>query len=144
MARNALNAADVVAHAELTEIRVNEVAGRRLSADAEGSEPANDLQVNISGNGGGCEIRARFVLVTGEAELVADISALYTFEEELFLPMEVAAEFVERVGIMAVYPFIREQVFASATRLGVAAPVLGMLRAGQFTVNAHADPTPPD
>lgn len=144
MTRDAIDAADLVAHAELTEIRVYEIGGRRLLGGAEASEPAEDFQVQATGDSRHFETRARLILVTNEAELLADVSAVHSFDEDLVISREVAAEFTRRVGIMSVYPFVREQIFTSATRLGVAAPVLGMLRAGQFNIemSGEADPDP--
>lgn len=137
MPRDAVDAADLLAHSELTEIRVYEIGGRRV--DGTGSESAEDFQVRATGNTHHFETRARLTLVTAEAELLADLSAVHAFDEELNISKEVAAEFTQRVGIMAVYPFVREQIFTSASRLGVTAPVLGMLRAGQFNIEMTDD-----
>jgi hypothetical protein len=46
----------------------------------------------------------------------------------------VLEEFVDRVGVMALYPFVRESIFSTATRLRVKAPVLGLLLADAFHV----------
>ncbi|MGN6759768.1 MAG: hypothetical protein ACTHJI_00360 [Leifsonia sp.] len=137
MSRVAADAADVLTAAELTDIRVYEVAGRRLlpgeHVDSE-TDASENFQIQAGGDESHFETRARLTVTTADSELLADVSAIYTFAESLTVPREVAGEFVERVGIMSVYPFLREQIFATATRLGVSAPVMGLLRAGQITV----------
>lgn len=138
MVRDAADAADLVAHSELTEIRIYEIGGRRIVGSTDTAEATEDFQVRATGDERHFETRARLTLVTAEAELLADVGGVYSFDEDLKLTQPVAAEFIQRVGIMAIYPFIREQIFASATRLGVPAPVLGMLRAGQFSVETNA------
>lgn len=50
------------------------------------------------------------------------------------MPAAVVAEFIERVGLMAVFPFLREAVFTTASRLGVPPPVVEILRAGEASV----------
>jgi len=42
---------------------------------------------------------------------------------------------------VAAFPFLRESIFTTATRLGATAPVLGLLRAGQFRVGPAPDLT---
>ncbi|KTS70380.1 hypothetical protein NS206_00505 [Microbacterium testaceum] len=139
MVREAIDAADVLQASELTDIVVYEVAARRLR-DVPESEPAEDFGVQAHGTDEAFETRARLYLRTDEAEFVTEIGAFYTFSEPLRLSKPVAQEFLSRVGIMAVYPFIREQVFSSARRIGVASPVLGLLRAGQFVISDGDEP----
>lgn len=135
-ARDAADAADVVAHAELTDIRVYEVAARRTAegVDPEDVPTAEDFSVNARGTDEMFETRGRLYLRTPEAEFVVEVGAIHSLDEPIVLPPHVAAEFIQRVGIMALYPFMREQVFSAARRLGVQAPVLGLLRAGEFKV----------
>lgn len=141
MARTAEDARDVLGHAELTAMRVYELTGRRRDVAETGTQP-EVFRVYVHGDNRYIETRARLELLTDEADLTAEVGAVYTFDEDLDIPSHVAAEFIERVGIMTVYPFVREQIFTTATRLGVAPPVLGLLRAGQFTVEAESDARP--
>jgi hypothetical protein len=88
--------------------------------------------------------RITMTVHTPKARLAADIGVAYTFSEPLAVPQEIVAEFVEKVAVMAVFPFLRESVFTTATRLGVAPPVIGLLRAGDFHVEAPAATDPPN
>lgn len=136
------DAADLLQFAELTDIRVYEVSGIRTSDDVPGAPKAKsdapteteDFQVQARGDLTWMEVRTRLQVKTSDAQMIANIGAIYSFSQPVTIPPQAAAEFVQRVGIMAVYPFIREQIFSSARRLGVSPPVLGLLRAGSFEV----------
>jgi hypothetical protein len=120
---------------DLTEVRPYEASARRVDH----GEPTQELQVLLAENEDAIEVRARMSVRTEEAELLADYSVVYTVGEELDISKALKAEFVERVGIMAVYPFLREAIFAGAARIQVPAPVVGLLRAGQFSMEPSKD-----
>lgn len=141
--RDAISAADVLGVSELTDIVVYEVAARRLPDDGADVEPADEFSVNARSANESFETRGRLYLRTTEAEFVVEVGAIYILTDSVRLPPHVAAEFIERVGVMALYPFVREQVFSAARRLGVGAPILGLLRAGQFRVAQITDPAVP-
>ena len=128
---------------ELTGLKVYELAGRLFEVpDGEPMRESSDsIAINANGSDEWFETRARLTVQTPDADIVADMGVLYTYSEPLEVGEAVAAEFVERVGIMAVYPFLREQLFTTASRLGVAPPVLGLLRPGTFKVNSHDEQT---
>ncbi len=85
------------------------------------------------------EARLRVTARSETAELVADVAAQFS----LRVPAEVSStglrEFIEAVGVMTLYPYIRESLFSSAARLGEPAPVLELLRQGAFRVGGDAD-----
>jgi hypothetical protein len=138
--RDAIDAADVLAASELTDIRIYETSARRVPDGTE-VEHDEDFGVQAHGNDEYFEVRARLSMTSSDATFVVDVGAIYTFEEPLRLSKTVAQEFISRVGIMAVYPFVREQIFSSARRIGVPSPVLGLLRAGQFVIEDDAAST---
>lgn len=139
--RGVADAAEMLPLAELTEIKVYEIGGRRLD-DADNvpeREPAESMSVHARGTDTWLETRLRLDVHTAEADLLADAGAVFSFNEPLDVPEAVVGEFVEKVGVMAVYPFLREQIFTTASRLGVPAPVLGLLRAGGFTIDQSGE-----
>ena len=79
------------------------------------------------------EVRLRMTLVTPQASLLADIAATYAcegrFGEE---HQDLIGEFITRIGAMAVIPFLREAIMTTASRLGVEAPILGIVRQGEL------------
>lgn len=78
--------------------------------------------------------RFRSVFADRQAEYVADVEVVYRTEDMLVFDDTIHREFAERVAFMAVYPFIRASVFASAGRLNLPAPILGMVRQGEFSL----------
>lgn len=48
-------------------------------------------------------------------------------------------EFLERVAMMAVYPFQREALATYATRLRVPVPTLGLVRQGEIDLQINTD-----
>jgi hypothetical protein len=136
------SAADLLPLVELTAITTYEVGGRRGEEkpdDAGSSESSDDFQIKVRLSDSDLETRARVRVDSAQAELIADVSATYTFTEPLELSREVVGEFVERVGVMSVFPYLREAIHTTASRLGVDAPVLGLLRAGSFRLNISED-----
>jgi len=91
------------------------------------------------------ESRFQFTVRTADAKLRADIAVRYDFDQPLAPTEAVLLEFAERVGVMAAFPFLREAIFSLATRLGVEAPVVGLLKAGQvhFGRTEATGPTQP-
>jgi hypothetical protein len=127
---------ELLSYVDLTDIAHYEVSGvRRQSEPEEDFEPGvRDPQVMVRHEGGKLETRVRLAVDTDEARLVADIAAIYTLSEPLEVPDDVIAEFLERVGVMAVYPYLRAAIHGSAAQIGADAPVLGLLRSGSINV----------
>ena len=133
---------ELVEFAELTDIRVNETSGKRISNSPEVDielDPFEAFQVSAEVGDDFLETTARLELDATGARLIADVTAVFTLSEKLEVSKEIMQEFVERVGIMTVYPYVREQLFSQARRLGTPAPVLGFLRAGQFSLDVDGE-----
>ncbi len=144
------DARELLEFARLAGIQTYELRGERGDhEDTHGEVPAPEVAIRVDETQ--LETRMRFELTTVDALLVAAMSAVYTFSEPIDLTAKVVEEFIERVAVMAVYPFIRESIVTTAQRLGVPPPVLGLLHAGKFHVgalaqegNASGDATPSD
>lgn len=129
------SAEELLSVAELTGVRVYEVHGRRVDPGVHaGDEPQAAPDVMARGTELSLETRMRLAIHTDDSELLADIGVEYTLSEPCAVSEAAMQEFLTRVGAMAVFPFVRESIFATANRLGVNAPVLGLLRAGSFEV----------
>lgn len=145
-ARVITDVVELLSYVDLTDIAHYEVSGvRRQSDPEEGFEPGvRDPQVMVRNQDGKLETRVRLAVETNEARLVADIAAIYALTEPLELPDDVTSEFLERVGIMAVYPYLRAAIHGSAAQIGVDAPVLGLLRSGSIAVHPDEADAPTD
>lgn len=129
---------DLLAIADLTGITTYAISGERHGDGAE-HETEQEMAVAVREGELGFETRIRMTQTTPEAKLVADIGATYTLEHPVDLAPGVMNEFVERVGVMAIFPYLREAVSTTATRIGVPAPIYGLMRQGQ--VHLTPDPT---
>ncbi|WP_243077347.1 hypothetical protein [Microbacterium sp. SS28] len=78
--------------------------------------------------------RFRSVFADERAEFVADIELIYSISEQVTFDEAIHREFAERVAFMAVYPFIRTSIFGAAGRLSLPAPILGIVRQGEFSL----------
>ncbi|MFE4468913.1 hypothetical protein ACFRFH_08850 [Leifsonia sp. NPDC056824] len=128
----------LVAAVNLTDIVLHEERGRRIYwTDSQRDELKFPITANSLGmREEGPEVRFRFRSVFSDerAEFVADVEAVYSADQEITVDEAVIREFAERVAFMAAYPFIRASIYSSASRLNVPAPVLGMVRQGEFSL----------
>lgn len=133
------NARELLPISEITSVETHEVRGQRLEPDPN-RESSHDLQVMARLRGEHeLETRVRMTQITRDARLYADIGVVFTITGEVEIEQEAMREFIERVGVMAVFPFLRESVYTSASRIGVEAPVVGLLRAGEFRLSPPAE-----
>jgi hypothetical protein len=123
---------DLLALAELTEIRTYLLHGERSERDI--SEKAL-ISVMARSEPTFLEARCRLTVGTDGTELVVERSAVFTFQQAVAVSEELVKEFVEKVGVMSVYPFLREGVFTLATNLGITPPVMALVRAGTVKLN---------
>ena len=125
---------------ELNRVTPYEVAGRRVSAP-EVTEITSSMESMIGGEEGKSFVfRVRQRVKTSEAEIAADFEAEYRFSEPGGqISEEAQLEFAEKVAFMTLVPYLRESVHATAMRLGVRPPLLGMVRQGEFRLRADGD-----
>lgn len=123
----------------LDSIEYYEVRGRRRSAPDSELETEPQLEILQRHADRDFEVRCRCSVEAPDASYFTDAAARFVSNEPLTMPDEVAREFVERVGLMAVYPFIRESILTTSTRLGAGRVVLGLLRPGRVQIELDAD-----
>jgi hypothetical protein len=134
---------------ELEDIYYWEERARRVNTYSldEGATPeertTNSLGVSLLDTGEAFGIAYRFRLVFNDgngAEFVSDIEARYVLPERCDIAVDVQREYATRVAFMTVYPYIRASIQTMAMRLGVAAPVLGMVKQGGMTISDDLSP----
>lgn len=125
---------DLISDVELREISFLEVSGRRKEARGEELDEAADevsgsklLRVWRRAESGQIEVRCRIEVEGAEASFVADAFAVFGLEALGELDAETERLFTERVGIMVIYPYLREAVHQSAQRLAVDVPLLSLM-----------------
>lgn len=77
-------------------------------------------------------VRCRATLALQSSTLVVDVSAGYEFSEPCAYSPELRQEFMERVGMMSIYPFIRQNFHAMSVQIGETPILLPILRANSI------------
>ncbi|MFC8046237.1 hypothetical protein [Nocardia sp. NPDC057353] len=136
----------ILAFAELTDIVFYECSGRR---NRDAGEVPLSIQIALGRDELGLEVRCRATIAGAGGEYIADASAVFTFREPVEATAEAVTDFAARVGVMAVYPYLRESITQSSAKLGLERPVLRLLRPGEvsLTINnpdgdSASEPTP--
>lgn len=127
------SAVELLQFVELTAVRTYEISGRRTEPAADDDEDA-EPEVLVRAASDEIEVRMKLEVASRGAEYVADVAVVYGLSRPVNLHTRVLAEFIERAAVMAVYPFVREAVFTTASRMGTKAPLLGLMHAGHFSV----------
>ncbi|MBM4468150.1 hypothetical protein GS502_01265 [Rhodococcus hoagii] len=132
-ARVVRDARELLQLAELTDIVFHEIHGKRV--DNTEDDGAFSLNVMTRSEPQLLEIRCHATASGAGGEYVADVSAVFTLSEPVELSPDVTREFAEKVGVMAVYPYVRESMTQSGAKLGLDRPVLPLLRAGDVKLD---------
>lgn len=125
---------DLLALLELKGIRFYEFSGRIVDQERPGVE---DFNITLQQKQDPMILEVRFKLTARQplADFVVDVATIYESTEPISFDIPVAQQFIEKVAIMAAFPFLREGLLAAAGRISVPAPLLGIMRAGNFKID---------
>lgn len=112
---------EIVKACRLTDIKTYVVHGK-LTEGQEDMPP--ELSVTARGESTFVEARCSLRLQTAEAELGIDRAAHFELEEPMDLSEEALRMFIEKVGLLTVFPYLREGITTLAATLGIAAPII--------------------
>ncbi|CAH0302439.1 hypothetical protein SRABI91_04595 [Rhodococcoides fascians] len=122
---------------ELADIIFYEVSASRISEESEDTEsPTFSMEIMTRTEPQVIEIRCKAHAAGAGGRYVSDASALFSLAKPVDIAEDTVREFAEKVGVMAVYPYIRESITQGGARLGLDRPVLPLLRAGEVKFNA--------
>ncbi|MBH0009987.1 hypothetical protein [Salinibacterium sp. SWN1162] len=103
--------------------------------DEDSDEIDKDMQVMVGGSPGIIEIRVDFNVTTAEADYAVVAATQFHYDEDEFdVSEEVGKTFAETVGVMAIFPYIREGLQSMSLRLRQEAITLPLLRNGQVVL----------
>ncbi len=134
------SAVELLQKTELSEIRTYTLHAERASRD---HDQDADVAISARSDADWLEVRCKMTISSDDADLLIDRAAVFHHSQPLAIPPAVLEDFIERVGVMSVYPYLREGAFTLATNLGVSPPVLALMRAGSVrmrTKEAQAVP----
>ncbi|MBO9046716.1 hypothetical protein JG550_000849 [Curtobacterium flaccumfaciens pv. flaccumfaciens] len=136
-------AKDLLDVGELSGVRVHAFSAERVAgatAPNDSEEAEQSIQVQIGQNPGLVEVRVQLELKTAAANYRAEAASQYRFPSEYEVSERVAREFAEAVGVMAVYPYLRELVQSSSARLSLPPVTLPLLRQGAINLTPDNEP----
>jgi hypothetical protein len=136
---------DLVSLISLKEIRFYEVGSRtKALGNGSGETPKVSLGYSERSENEELEDRFRFVFETDVADYLVELSAIYDLKEPRTVPQAIRVDFAERIGFMAVFPFVREALVNGAARLGKTGPLLDFMRPGDLKIEWNPEPDDPD
>jgi hypothetical protein len=129
------DAAELLEYIELKGIIIYEIQGIRNNVKRD--ESGTDLAISVQESHDQTFVEPRFRMLVSDshARYTVDVGTRYEMSRPIDLSKSVLKEFIERVAIMAAFPFIRESVATTAARMELGVPVLGLLRAGGFSLD---------
>ncbi|MDG4667991.1 hypothetical protein [Mycobacterium sp. 236(2023)] len=127
---------DLMSLVNLAAVRFNEVSARRT--DAEDEPDTFRLEVSSMLSQDEIVVRCKASVAGAGGEYVAEADGVFSLSDEVDIAEAVLLDFIQRVGIMVVYPYLRIAISDGAARLGVKTPVLRLLRPGDVALG------PPD
>lgn len=119
-----------------------------ISAQAKENPPEDESTVELgmkiqeSHGEDTLEVRFRVQVDHSEANYEVELASRYASKDRFEFSEEVLRDFIERVAIMAVFPYIREAISSMAARLELEVPILGMLRQGEFKLGTPKNRNP--
>lgn len=130
---------DLVAAVDLVgvtfiELRAERVAAREVDPESMQIGIAQEVSSEV------ITLSFRGIVKVETADVVAAVQTRFAFTnpaDASSIPESVLEEFIEKLGIMTAYPYIRQGIHTLSTMLGIAPVTLGFLRAGTFELNAN-------
>lgn len=139
---------ELLALTDLSDIVFYQVAAQRKDEADQAAEPEEShggeelpVQVFARHDATHIEVRVRAAADGPSALYVVDVGARFTLQRPVEVSPSAMKEFVERVGVMAAFPYVREGVHDLASKLRAPAPLLGLLRAGAVQLESAQEQT---
>lgn len=135
----------VIAASELRSVEYYEMSGRRHDAvqsaeEAETGELRIVVQQRADADGFGVRLNATLTLSIGEAQV--SVAGEYALTQELELTTRAVQLFANEVGVMAVYPYLREAVATITGRVFKQPLHLQMITRGDIVTEVEPRPGP--
>ena len=123
---------ELLNESELTRVVIYENSARRVDPSVEQNFA---LQILTKLEDDEFEIRCKATLASHGGKYIADAGAVFALKTHGQIEESIAREFAAKVGVMAVYPYLRATNGQAAASLGLDIPVLPLLRSGEITLN---------
>lgn len=135
MSREIVEILDLMEVVALEEIRHFELHGTVTGPPSEeDSDPTISMEYSEFVDESSIHCRFRFTVETADARYVTDLASIFALEEPVAINRAVLKDFAERVGFMAAFPYIRESLTTTASRMGRRSPMIGLMRPGDLQI----------
>ena len=126
---------DVRTIEETARLKLDASPEQGLAALDEADQDADlSIQLNPVSWGERIEIWFRFRYETPAAKLVAAVATLYQRTGNDEIPEQTRIEFIEKVAVMAAYPYLRNALQELAAKLRLGNITLDIMRQGSFRI----------
>jgi hypothetical protein len=125
------SAQELLQHGDLVDVRFLRLSAESLPAPREGFEPDDveqTIRVQFGTEDHAIEVRVAATVRTRLGDFEATGATQFHVEDDVEYGEEVVAEFAEKVGVMAVYPYLREVIQSMTTRLHEAPVTMPLMR----------------
>lgn len=126
---------------ELRDVIYHHVSAERQGAN-ESADKKADHRVEVMARHGQNQqgkneigVRCRAQVAAAGGRYTAEAEAIFDLSEDVEIADEAMQEFVSRVGVMVVYPYLRAAISDGAARLRLSPPVLQVIKPGGVTLN---------
>lgn len=126
---------------EIVDIRFHEVSAKRTDAPTDADDSLS-MQIMVREDASEIGVRCQARVSGGGGEYYTDAEGVFALSEPIEVSPETLQEFIERVGVMVVYPYVREAITDGAARLALPRPVMKILRPGDLHLSETGTPTP--
>lgn len=124
---------------EAAELKLDPAPGNGLaSLDESDAHGQLTIDINPVQWGEQIEIWFRMRFETATSTIVAAVATLYEREADNEIPDETRTDFIEKVAIMAAYPYLRSALQKLAATMRMGTFTLDILRQGEFKM-AHIE-----
>jgi hypothetical protein len=129
---------ELISLVTVRDVVFHEVQARR-SPD---HEDADDLSMEITVREGQQElgVRCRAKVAGAGGLYTADAEAVFTLARPARIKPATLREFIEQVGVMVVYPYLRSAITDGAAKLSLRRPILKILRPGDIQLSGEERP----
>ncbi|GAA4152423.1 hypothetical protein [Leifsonia shinshuensis] len=134
---------ELLQHGDIADVRFLSFSGEVLSEpheDMEDDDVRQTTQVLAGRNSDAIEVRMTITIDVREARYEATAGTQFRHDDDLDIAEDVVIEFAERIGVMTVYPFLREIISDMSGRLRQPNLTIPLLRAGQLNLAAETSP----
>ncbi|MHA7146748.1 hypothetical protein ACX80U_18735 [Arthrobacter sp. TmT3-37] len=113
------------------ELSARSKAGFGDDIGADENQPP-EIKLTIQGIAGKFRVRLHVFVAAALGEVVVDLAVTYDLDEKYEVPQDIGVDFANRVGVMALLPYVREAIHSQTSKVFGEGLLMPILRAGDL------------